>query len=319
MKKKTSALEPLYITDKGSLFVGTSDILLTQEPICNLKGQIGLIFTSPPFPLNRKKKYGNLQGQEYINWLSSLAPLFSEYLSEDGSIVVELGNAWNPGLPTTSTLPLEALLQFKKTGDFHLCQEFICYNPARLPSPVEWVNKRRNRVKDAYTRLWWLSKSPNPKADNRNILCEYSDRMKKLLASKKYNAGKRPSEHTIGKTSFLKDHGGAIPPNVIVASNTKSNDPYLAYCRQHGVGPHPARMPEDVSLFFIKFLTNENDWVMDPFAGSNTTGATAEKLGRRWISIEPNQSYAGGSVGRFESITSVSIQSNRKPNSAGTH
>jgi DNA modification methylase len=58
-------------------------------------------------------------------------------------------------------------------------------------------------------------------------------------------------------------------------------------------------MPADLASFFIRFLTETNDWVMDPFAGSNVTGAVAEKLGRRWIAIEPNNMYADGSIGRF--------------------
>jgi hypothetical protein len=288
-----------YSTPKGKFYLGLSEEVLRTQTLSEFKGKIQLIFTSPPFPLNRKKKYGNLQGSEYASWLSSFAPLFSEFLTPDGSIVMELGNAWNPGSPTVSTLPIEALLKFKKAGNFHLCQEFICFNPARLPTPAQWVTIERIRVKDAFTRLWWFGKSPRPKADNRRILVEYSRDMKKLLNSGKYNAGRRPSEHVIGEKSFLRDNGGAIPPNVIVAANTNSTDSYLEYCREYGLEYHPSRMPADLAEFFVEFLTEKNDWIMDPFAGSNLTGAVAEKLGRRWIAIEPNTEYAKGSIGRF--------------------
>lgn len=288
-----------YSTSKGKLYLGLSENVLQTKALKKLKGKIQLIFTSPPFPLNRKKKYGNLQGSEYISWLSSFAPLFAEFLAPDGSIVMELGNAWNRGYPTISTLPMEALLEFKKAGEFHLCQEFICFNPARLPSPAQWVTIERIRVKDAYTRLWWFSQSPRPKADNHKILVEYGDDMKKLLKSGKYNSGRRPSEHVIGDKSFLRDNGGAIPPNVLVAANTSATDSYLKYCREKSLEPHPSRMPMDLASFFVKFLTDENDWVMDPFAGSNVTGVVAEKLGRQWVSMEPNIEYADGSMGRF--------------------
>lgn len=298
-KNEILSLEPYYTTTNGIFYRSLCENVLKADSLREFKGKINLIFTSPPFPLNRKKKYGNLQGKKYISWLASYAPLFSEYLSEDGSIVLELGNAWNPGLPTTSTLPIETLLQFKKSGNFHLCQEFICFNPARLPSPVQWVNKERIRVKDAFTKLWWLSKSPRPKANNRRVLKEYSKKMQQLIQTKKYNAGRRPSEHIIGEKSFLKNNKGAIPSNVIIATNTKSRDVYLDYCRQCNLEPHPARMPEDIISFFIRFLTEERDWIMDPFAGSNTTGAIAEELGRYWISIDPDKVYADGSIGRF--------------------
>lgn len=294
-----SQLLPIYSTTYGKYYVGLSENILKTDLLKEYKGKVKLIFTSPPFPLNRKKKYGNLQGEEYISWLSSFAPIFREYLTNDGSIVIELGNAWIPGLPIFSTLPIESLIRFKEVGKLCLCQEFIYYNPARLPTPIQWVNKERIRVKDSFTRLWWLSLIDKPDADNRRILVEYSNKMKKLIKNKKYNSGKRPSGHVIGKDSFLINNGGAIPSNVIIASNNTSNDKYLEYCRNKNLQLHPARMPQEIATYFIQFLTKKNDIVMDPFAGSNVTGAVAERFERQWISIDTNNIYALGSVGRF--------------------
>jgi site-specific DNA-methyltransferase (cytosine-N4-specific) len=128
--------------------------------------------------------------------------------------------------------------------------------------------------------------------------------MLRLLRTKKYNAGRRPSEHHIGAASFLKDNNGAIPSNVLTLTNTLSNDPYLAYCRGRGLPIHPARMPGDLAAFFIKLLTQGRNVVLDPFAGSNTTGAMAESLKRRWIGIEPDDAYIEGSRGRFSEMLS---------------
>ncbi len=264
--------------------------------------EVQLAFTSPPFPLNRKKKYGNRTGEEYLEWLGELARPLGDLLAEDGSLVVELGNAWEPGEPVMSTLALRALLKLLESGDFYLCQQFVVHNPSRLPSPAQWVNVDRIRVKDAYTNVWWMSRTPRPKADNRNVLGEYSPAMRKLLRRQSYNSGPRPSEHHIGKMSFLTDNGGAIPPNVLTISNTMSTDEYRSYCRERGFRLHPARMPPKLAEFFVRFLTDEDDLVLDPFAGSNTTGAMAEQLGRRWLSIEPSASYIAGSVGRFTGV-----------------
>jgi len=289
---------PYYKTAGGVLYKGSSEHLLKKLKK-KYAGKVKLIFTSPPFPLNRKKKYGNLTGDEYLKWIAKFSKLFSGFLTQDGSIVIEIGNAWNSGIPTTSTLPMETLLHFKNCGKYHLCQEFIYYNPARLPSPVQWVNIERIRVKDAFTRFWWLSKTPFPDANNSRILIPYGKKMLQLLNSKKYNAGKRPSEHTIGEKSFCKNNNGAIPPNVIIASNTTPYDNYITYCRNNNFEIHPARMPDKVVELFIKFLTKKNDIVLDPFAGSNVTGATSERLGRKWLSIEVNENYIKGSIGRF--------------------
>jgi len=263
------------------------------------EGKVQLVFTSPPFPLNRKKRYGNLQGEAFVKWLADFAPRFRKLLKPNGSIVMEMGNAWEPGLPVMSTLALRALLAFLEKGDFYLCQQFICYNPARLPSPAQWVNVERIRVKDAYTHVWWMAPKAKPKADNRRVLKEYSESMLKLLSSQKYNAGYRPSEHKIGKRSFLRNNKGAIPSNVLTLSNTQTNDPYLKYCRDQSLRVHPARMPAGLPEFFIKFLTGPRDLVLDPFAGSNTTGAAAERLKRRWLGVEASQEYVTGSQGRF--------------------
>jgi len=197
-------------------------------------------------------------------------------------------------------LALRALLAFQEFAELKLCQQFICYNPARLPSPAQWVNVERVRVKDAFTHVWWMSPSTRPKANNRRVLQPYSQSMLDLLKAQKYNAGRRPSEHKIGETSFLKNNKGAIPSNVLTISNTRANDPYQKYCRRHRLPTHPARMQPELAEFFIKFLTNSGDLVLDPFAGSNTTGASAEKLKRKWISIELNEKYVKGSRGRFE-------------------
>lgn len=314
---RSSATAPLYTTPLGAMYVGKAEDVLVSSEFEQLKGEVNLLFTSPPFPLNRKKRYGNRQGEEYVRWLSDLAPLFKSLLTPDGSIVIELGNAWVPRSPTMSTLTLRALLEFQEKAELHLCQEFICFNPARLPTPAQWVTIERIRVKDAFTRVWWLSPTERPKADNRRVLTEYSSSMKQLLKRGTYNAGERPSEAVIGEESFLNDNGGAIPPNVLLPraldmlpdltevmpiANTRSNDPYQEYCRRTGIRPHPARMPAKLVEFFIQFLTDEGDVVLDPFGGSNTTGDAAERLGRRWVSVEADPDFAAASESRFREV-----------------
>ena len=295
-------IAPLYATKLGAMYCADSLRILSEAVESGPSGKAQLIFTSPPFPLNRKKRYGNLEGEAFVNWLASCAPLYRKLLKHNGSIVIEMGNAWEPGKPVMSTLAIRALLSFLEAGSFHLCQQFICYNPARLPAPAQWVNIERIRVKDSFTHIWWMAPSTKPKADNRRVLKEYSPAMRKLLATGKYNHGMRPSEHCIGKSSFLHDNKGAIPSNVLVFSNTTSTDDYLKHCHRNGTRPHPARMTKNLPEFFIKFLTCPGDTVLDPFSGSNTTGAAAEGLKRSWISIEMNPQYAYDSRARFPEL-----------------
>jgi len=281
---------------------GKSEEILQSPEVGFLRKNIQLIFTSPPFPLNRKKAYGNLLGEEYKRWLANFGAIFLEFLRPDGSIVIEVGNSWNTGRPTMSTLALEALLEFKSQNNLHLCQEFVCFNPARLPSPAQWVNVERIRVTDSFTRVWWLSPSERPKANNRGVLRQYSASMERLLERGSYNSGSRPSEHHIGDDSFLRNNGGSIPSNVLIFANTAANDRYQRYCKEYELHPHPARMPVGLADFFVRFLTDEGDVVLDPFAGSNTTGYAAETLRRYWVGLEPDEAYIQGSKGRFSSF-----------------
>jgi site-specific DNA-methyltransferase (cytosine-N4-specific) len=289
-----------YQTQYGKCLHGNIEDILSDKSFQKNKGKINLIFTSPPFPLNRKKKYGNLNGNEYIEWLTNITTLLKDYLANDGSLVIEIGNSWEEHEPVMSTLPIETLLAIKNKGEFKLCQQFVWFNTAKLPSPVQWVNVERTRVKDSFTTIWWMSKTAFPKANNKNVLEEYSDSMKKLLKTKKYNSGLRPSEHQIGEKSFLKDNGGAIPSNVLIAANTVSSSSYLKGCKEKGITPHPARMPNFIAEFFIRFLTDEDDLVLDPFCGSNTTGEVSESLKRKWLSVEIDEYYIAGSKLKFE-------------------
>lgn len=294
-----------YATRRGRMYHDDASELLACEAFSRYEGKVNLIFTSPPFPLQTKKRYGNATGDEYIKWLCAFGHLFQRLLAKDGSIVIEMGNSWEAGSPVMSTLATRALLEFQATNQLHLCQEFIYQNPARLPGPAQWVNVERIRVKDSFTKLWWLAPTAKPKANNMRVLQEYSEAMRTLLNNRRYSAGLRPSEHRIGKTSFLKDHGGAIPSNVLTFANTHNSDPYQRYCRQNGLRPHPARMPLDLAKFFVRFLTVPGDLVLDPFAGSNTTGAAAESLDRFWIGIEASSDYIQSSKGRFDHINPI--------------
>jgi site-specific DNA-methyltransferase (cytosine-N4-specific) len=181
-----------------------------------------------------------------------------------------------------------------------LAEEFFWYNPSKLPSPIEWVNKRKIRVKDSVNTVWWLSKTDYPKADVSQVLVPYSDRMKKLHENpeKYYRPKERPSGHDIGK-SFATNNGGAIPSNLLQIPNTESNSRYIQLCKAVGVKAHPARFPQKLPAFFINFLTQSGDTVLDIFAGSNTTGAAAENAGRKWIAFEQNHEYLAASAFRF--------------------
>lgn len=297
MKKMPNLkMTPAYKTAWGSAFCGDSLELLSQFP----DDSINLVMTSPPFALLRKKEYGNKEQHEYIEWLSEFAKIVLKKLTPDGSFVLDLGGAYQKGVPTRSLYNFRIPIHFCDDIGFYLAEDFYWFNPSKLPSPIEWVNKRKIRAKDSVNTIWWFSKTEFPKANVSNVLTEYSDRMKKLLEDpdKFYDPKKRPSGHDIGK-SFGKNNNGAIPSNLLQIPNSESNGAYMTGCKHVGIKSHPARFPAKLPEFFIKFLTDPEDIVVDIFGGSNTTGFAAEKIQRNWYTFDLEIEYVAASAFRF--------------------
>ena len=261
------------------------------------KNSVNLIMTSPPFGLVYKKTYGNEDATQYCEWFRPFAEGFRRVLKDDGSLVIDIGGSWTPGQPTRSLYHFKLLVMLVEEFGFHLCQEHYWWNPSKLPAPAEWVNVRRMRVKDAVNCIWWLAKTPFPKADNRRVLQPYSMSMHNLL--KNGHAAKlRPSGHGI-TVKFQKDNGGSVPPNLLAVANTESVSRYQEYCRDNNIPIHPARFPAQVPEYFIRMLTDPGEMVLDPFAGSCVTGAVAEATRRKWICCELSERYLQGAISRF--------------------
>ena len=298
---------PYFRAEYGAAYLGDSLDLLRSLPT----GQVNLVVTSPPYALHFKKEYGNKSKKEYVQWFLPFAREIHRILSDDGSFVLNIGGSYNPGTPTRSLYHFKLLIALVEEIGFHLAQECFWYNPAKMPVPAEWVTVRRIRVRDSVEYVWWLSKTPWPKASNLAVLKEYSEDMIRLNRNG-VRGTVRPSGHVI-RDSFDKiAAGGAIPTNVTEADfsdvpesmlkmgNNAANDAYTRQCKENGTKIHPARFPALLPKFFIKLLTDVNDLVVDPFAGSNTTGATAESLKRRWIASEAVEEYLKASTFRFE-------------------
>lgn len=285
---------PAYRTSLGAMWQGDAAALMRRLP----QSSVNLVVTSPPYALHFKKEYGNVDKDAYVAWFKAFAREIYRVLADDGSFVLNIGGSYNPGVPTRSLYQFRLLLMLCDEVGFHLAQDCFWFNPAKLPTPAEWVNVRRMRVKDSVEYVWWLSKSPFPRADNRKVLSEYSADMRRLI-ERGYRAKVRPSGHNI-TNKFRADRGGAIPANLIQRGNNESNSEYIKRCRESGQKVHPARFPTALPEFFIKLLTDGADLVLDPFAGSNTTGSVAETLGRRWLSFELDPDYVRSSRLRFD-------------------
>jgi len=290
-----SLVRPFHKAEHGNILWGDARGYLFGKA---KPDSVDLIMTSPPFGLVRKKSYGNEDADRYCDWFRPFAEGFRRVLKDSGSLVIDIGGAWVPGQPTRSLYHFKLLIMLVEEYGFHLCQEHYWWNPSKLPTPAEWVNVRRVRVKDAVNCVWWLSKTPYPKANNKRVLQPYSKSMKHLLKNG-YKAKLRPSGHDISE-KFNKDNGGAVPPNLLAVANTESNGRYQDHCRSQNIAIHPARFPSQLPEYFIRFLTDLGDLVVDPFGGSCVTGVVAENLKRKWVCCELSEEYLMGAKARFE-------------------
>ncbi len=299
---------PYFSTPLGAAYLGDSLDLLREMPTSSTN----LVVTSPPYALHFKKEYGNEHKDKYVEWFLPFAKEIHRILADDGSFVLNIGGSYNKGLPTRSIYHFKLLISLVEEVGFHLAQECFWYNPAKMPAPAEWVTVRRLRIKDSVEYVWWFSKTPHPKASNLNVLKEYSVDMIRLNKNG-VRSTIRPSGHVI-RSSFDKiEKGGSIPSNVIESEydvaytetmlkmgNNAANDVYSRRCKEEGIKIHPARFPSLLPKFFIKMLTDIDDLVLDPFAGSITTGSAAESLNRRWIACDAVEDYLRAGKFRFE-------------------
>lgn len=293
----SETVELLFTTKFGKIYRGDSKVILKEHV---KEGAVDLIMTSPPFALLKKKAYGNVDANEYLDWFRPFGELFHRVLKPTGSLVIDIGSAWIPGQPTKSLYHYKLLIMLCEEIGFHLAQDFFWWNSSKLPTPATWVTVRRVRVKDAIDCIWWLSKTPLPKASNRRVLAPYSDWMQEFLKSDRVVKKRQsPSGHKVSE-KITRDNGASIPPNLLPFPNSVSNSYYLRYCKEKNLTPHPARYPAELPEYFIRMLTDPGDMVVDPFAGSCVTGEVAERLNRQWVCCELVKEYLLGAKGRFE-------------------
>lgn len=304
--------EAYYTAEGGACYHGDSRQLLEELP----DESIDLVVTSPPFALNRKKDYGNKDAEDYNEWFMDFAEEVHRVLKQDGSFVIDIGGGWKKGEPYRSIYHFELLTMLAGSdGPFELAQDCYWHNPAKLPTPAQWVTIERIRITDSVNHVWWLSKGEEerPEADNTRVLQEYSDSQKELMENG-YDDKKRPSGHDISDKFDKPENGeGSIPDNLIEAANTASNTHYLRACRELDIDSHPARFPRALPEFFIKLLTENPPYedeedrpvVLDIFGGSNQTGRVAANLGRHWMSFERQEQYVQTSKFRFMEMDAI--------------
>lgn len=267
------------LSDAESFFRGFS------EPV-------HLGFTSPPYPLQKARAYGGPSDElEWIDFITRVLEPICRNLVSGGSVCLNLGNdIFVPGGKGERSLYQERLvLALNDRLGLKKIDMIPWVNRAKPPGPTEYACKRRTHLSSGWESLYWFSNSPSElRSDNRRVLNEHTMRHKKLLMEgNKRQAVYGDGAYKLRESSYSNQTEGSIPKNVFERGNACADTlAFRKFASKLGLPHHGAMFPTALASFFIKFLTREGDLVIDPFCGSNKTGLAAQRLNRRFVSVD---------------------------------
>lgn len=298
--------EVAFVTNSGIAFFGDGRNLAKIFP-----GEVELILTSPPYFLTKDRAYGGYgkSEKEYVATLVSMVESWLPMLTKTGSVALNLGfSGSDPHTGQSSIAPERVLIALEDQLGLHLVQRIVWENPAKPPSGY-WTTKARQRLTETNEIVYWLSLNPKAsKADNRRVLQPYSGKQVELMrqhAQKISRSGRltKPSGHSACLDSYYADNGGAIPKTLASHPHESAHSNYSKVCKEMGLPRHPAMMPFGLAQMLVKLITQEQDLMADPCAGSLQTALAAEMNNRRWCASELVKEYLQGAYhGRFASL-----------------
>lgn len=265
---------------------------------------VQLIFTSPPYPLQRQRDYGGWSADNYLDSLLKHFDRAKPLLTANGSLVVNLCDVYEQGAPSLLTYQEELVVAMKQRG-WNLCGKDFWFNPGK-PKTTPWVTKKRVRMANGMEQIWWWSPTATPFANNRAILEPYSDRHLQTIAAGGIKYGvKSGSRQSHPGTRYRADNGGKIPFNLLKCGSEGSGSEYMRFCRAAGLPYHPARMPRQLAERWVKFASAEGDMVFDPFGGSLNTADVCESLGRHYVAADKCLEYLRGGAFRLRNSAGI--------------
>lgn len=280
---------------------------LADEVFPSLDAPITLCLTSPPYPLKNPRAYGNPRLDDYIDWIvASLEPIAAN-LRDGGSICLNLSNdIFEHRSPARSLYRERLVLALADRLGLMKMDALIWDNPCKPPGPVQYASKTRQQLNATYEVVYWFTNNPDAvEADNRRVLEPHTERHKALMA----RGGSRAATHSDGAHrrrdgSYGRSTEGRIPRNILrYPHNCPSQSAYKRQARELGLPAHGAPYPLTLAIFLIRFLSQQEQLVVDPFGGSLTTGLAAEQAGRRWLTTECMWEYNRGAMERFHGCT----------------
>lgn len=280
-----------------------------RDAFSRIDEPVHLVLTSPPYPLAKPRDYGNPGRDEYVDWLCACLEPVVRRLVSGGSIFLNVSNdIFEAKSPSRSLYRERLVLALHDRLGLHKMDEWVWHNPAKAPGPIQWASLRRVQLNSAWEPVYWFSNDPQACfADNRRVLRPHTEKHQRYIAGGGAGVagvfGDGANRRRIG--AFSASTAGAIPRNVLtMRHNCPSQTELRTWAKAEGIPVHGATMPLELAEQVVRFASEPDQLVADPFGGWATTAVAAERNARRWIVTERLRAYLFAAQWRMAASTS---------------
>lgn len=270
----------------------------------SLGESVALTLCSPPYPLRKPRAYGNPDAADYVDFICRAIEPILKWLIPGGTIALNVSNdIFEPGTPARSLYRERLVIAMADRLGLSKLDELVWSTPDKAPGPVQWASKTRQQLNVGYEPVYLFTNDPLASiADNRRVLAPHSERHRALIAAGGERRVRSNSDgaYQLRHGSYARETSGRIPRNVLTFGHAcRSQRLVKQAARDRGLQVHGAPMPLALADFLVRYLSRPGDLVLDPMAGTLTTGEAAERNGRRWLCIERIWDYLAAGAHRF--------------------
>jgi len=258
-------LEKYMKTIETKIIEGDSKIVLKELE----DNSIDLIVTSPPYADRRKQTYGGIKPEKYVDWFLPISKELLRVLKPTGTFILNIKEKAENG--ERHTYVIELILALRTQGWFWT-EEFMWHK--RNSYPGKWPN----RFRDSWERLLQFNKEKKFNMYQDAVKVPVGDWAKKRLNN--LSDVDKERDNAKNGSGFGKNVSNWIGRKTVYPTNV------LHLATECNNKQHSAAFPSSLPEWFIKLFTKENDWILDPFAGSGTTLEVAKRMQRNSIGID---------------------------------